>query len=717
MSNIANRVTRWRQNGNGISSSSSDEFLDAVDQQQIVKTEPKEPSTPVILGKRKSSSVITDSGLSTSKRKARILGDQQLLPSTPRLEVKAKPATRRSRSLDPTNRLQMSPSKKVKNKPFFQSLYSSKNSKKTEETKSKAGKSVQTRAAAPPPEDRGRQRKKSSGAFVRQRKRSASPFQRFLKRRKDDWSVSKIPVKKEISSPTNVSVSLVTCSKKKGNDATVVVSPVKGRQSSHDSHLPVYPRTVPLARAEDSDSDSDQSDAGFSTISGGTVIFVPPKQRADLSGEIFEKGVKGSISKTLSKRDLVLCDHSVKGQNPWEPSVSLRTRSRSVDNEHDLGSSHLQSKRSLSASETKGTHRPNARASFKVTNETKKILQRAQVPSENLIQPGIISSTPNTSSVDKGRSVRRASSANETLQQSSVKEHAVRRTSSMAGHKQNSSLPVLKSDILKTRMMLQNQQQNTNARPSPSWCRPVNEGSAAKPLLKRNISEADNCCKTPKCTRLRRISNPLPASPTPSTPVGSRRQTEYKQMIKACLNSPNLHKNTFPPESKMPESELAKINFDFLSNQQDMLLYQLRSIEKSFKELPVPKAPKMEIDLEEPPEINHHGKENDSVFLSPAPILKYRRERLPMESIDTEDGGNLGTRETESHLNESPHTRQNSTQPRPRIITSEEEVPIIYVRKDPKPLPQIQSIGVHFKHPKRVTPHILTYYKYARFNV
>ncbi|XP_014776229.1 uncharacterized protein LOC106873397 [Octopus bimaculoides] len=613
----------------------------------------------------------------------------------------------------------MSPSKKAKNKPFFQSLYSSKNSKKTEETKSKAGKSVQARTAAttaPAPEDRGRPGKKSSSTFVRQRKRSASPFQRFLKRRKDDWSVSKIPVKKKISSPTNASVSLVTCAKKKGNDVSVVVSPVKRKQSSHDNQLQVYPQTVPLATAEDSDSDSDQSDAGFSTISGGTVIFVPPKQRADLSGETFEKGLKGSINKALSKRDLVLCDHSVKGRNPLESSVSLRTRSRSVDNEHDLGSSHLQSKRSRSASEAKGTHRPNARASFKVTNETKKILQRAQVPSENLIQPGIISSTPNTPSVDKIHSVRRASSANETLQQSSVKEHAVRRTASMAVHKQNSSLPVLKSNILKTRMMLQNQQQNMNTRPSPSWCRPVNEGSATKPLLKRNISEADHFCKTPKCTRLRRISNPLPASPTSSTPVSSRRKTEYKQMIKACLNSPNLHKNSFPPETKMPESELAKINFDYLSNQQDMLLYQLRSIEKSFKELPVPKPPKMEIDLEEPPEINHRGKENNSVFLSPAPIIKYRRERLPMESIDTEDG-DLGTHETGNHLNESPHTLQSNTQSRPRVITSEEEVPIIYVRKDPKPLPQIQSIGVHFKHPKRVTPHILSYYKYARFNV
>lgn len=277
---------------------------------------------------------------------------------------------------------------------------------------------------------------------------------------------------------------------------------------------------------EDTDSDSDQSDAGFSTISGGTVIFVPPERWDDMCGMTFGRGVKGSMSKRLSKRDLVLCDHSVKGRNPSEPSVSVRTRSQSVDDGHDLSSMHLQSKHSHGALETKGTHRPNARASFKVTNETKKILQRAQVPSENLIQPGIISSNPNTPSVDKSRSVRRASSANETLQQSRVKEHAARRTSSMAVHKQNSSLPVLKSNILKTRMMLQNQQENTNARPSPSWCRPANEGSATKPLLKRNASEADNFCKTPKCTRLRRVSNPLPTSPaptpTPSTPVSSR---------------------------------------------------------------------------------------------------------------------------------------------------------------------------------------------------
>ena len=323
-------------------------------------------------------------------------------------------------------------------------------------------------------------------------------------------------------------------------------------------------------------------------------------------------------------------------------------------------------KRSYSAADTKIVHRPTAVASLKVMGETKKILQRAQVPDKCLIQPAdmMYCSSP----VMAGqKNLKRTSSVNESFHKHKPKAMPAHQSSSLvcgqlsANPKQKSFSPaVSKADVLLRRFNQQEAEDsaknspNTNRKfSSPQWTRHID--AHGQPCLYKNINQID-CISIPTPTkrpRLRRVSSPLSLRRTEVEGMsvfdnlGNRRHTEYKQMIKACLNSPNLYKGVML--DNMGESYLRSSvykrrhrsldgmpNSNVAAIRQKFVLKEFEKREKlRQKNVAVSPSSKKVLELFTETQTITLEKEN-SVFLSPAPILKYRKEQLPMVKINME---------------------------------------------------------------------------------
>lgn len=533
-----------------------------------------------------------------------------------------------------------------------------------------------------------------NGKGSRRRKRSASPFRRFMKKKKSENLVPcASPAAKESKnhqarrsstgscySPhpaAAVSVSIGFADpwvNSNPNQSKSVASVIKKQDdiSMLSSECLTGNKVTLTNSVKDSllidngeNSDSDQSNDGFSTISGGTVIFVANVEKKSEATNHCVLSEDSNISTSLNKYDLKPCNHeSTQLHMSHSRSVERRRTSlQSIQHNINSGNNHAK-KRSYSAVNTQILHRPVAIANLKVTGETKKILQRAQVPDKYLIQPGNMMYCSSPVIADQ-KDFHRTSSASLQNRKAKVSQSSslVCDQISATPKRKGLSPAIFKADDYLRHFSNQKpdaadkNNPETNGNVSSQWTRYIDANG--QPCLYKNINHFD-CFSAPtptKCPRLRRVSSPLSIYKTKEkmevtgvfdTP-GNRRQTEYKQMIKACLNSPNLYKGVLMDnidETCLRSPLIYKKrhrSLDGTSNTNVSAIrqkYVLKEFEKR-EQLHQKNVNRLSSNnlLEQFTENQTISLEKEnSVFLSPAPILRYRKEQLPMVQINVGKG-------------------------------------------------------------------------------